>query len=503
MPLFPSATGPAAPFRRGTLLRIVLACSVLFPTAAAPAQRHTTDTSSPLTSIRDLLDAHRSQQDVLLRGAITYNGQELVVQDQTGAVAVSSPSPVSAALGDQVEVQGDFETRTGIAVVRNANVRILWPGSTPLPFAITPDEAAEGAYNGMLVAIEGELIKAITAPDGALRLTLDSGNQLFTCTLEPGAPSIAISLTPGSTLRCTGVLSFNQPERAFESGTFLVLLRNGTDVHLLIPAPWWTPKHLMLLFLLSFPMLALGVHLHTRSVRARMALIVEERSRIAREIHDTLAQGFAGIALQLQGVHRTMGKQSSATDTHLSMALQMVRRSRAEAHRSIATLRTLHTYEDLAVMVRKLLRQLAEPAQLELSVTQRGTPVAVSDEVTSHILRISQETIANTVEHAHARAVSVAITYTADKLVMEIQDDGHGFDPDTVASVESGHFGIAGMRERAQQIRAALSIRSGPEGTTLRLEIPVTRPSLGYARLLSKSRRRFAVRSTAFEGNRP
>ena len=449
----------------------------------------------PLHSIRELLEGQPAGTHVLLRGAVTYNGKELVVQDQTGAIAVSSPSPVSVALGDQVEVQGDLVKRPAIPLVRNAKVRILWAGSTPLPLAITPDEAAEGAYNGMLVAIEGRLIKTIAAGNGALRLTLESGNQLFTCITETGMSPVSFSFTPGSVLRCTGVLSFNQPDRAFESGTFLVLLRTGTDIHLLTPAPWWTPSHLLLLFLLLLPLAALGYRMHLRNVEARLTLILEERSRIAREIHDTLAQGFAGIALQLQGVSRSMGQQSAVTNAHLAMALQMVRRSRAEAHRSIAALRTLHNHEDLAVMLGKVVRQLAEPAMLTLTVTQQGLPYRLSDEVASQILRISQEAIANTVEHAAARAVDVAISYAADLVTVEIRDDGRGFDLSTVGSVENGRFGITGMRERAHQIGALLVIRSGFNGTSLKLEIPAPSKVSRATQFFARGRRRALARA--------
>ena len=465
----------------GKLCLVIL--SLLLLTGGAPCQRVPQESAFPLTSIRELVDGSHAQAHVLLRGAVTYNGQELLVQDQTGAIAVHSLGPVSVTLGDQVEVQGDLEPRPGIPLVREATVRVLWAGSTPLPLAIAPDEAAEGAYNGMLVAIEGKLIKVLSTPGGALRLTLDSGSQLFTCTLEAGAPAVTFSLAPGSILRCTGVLSFNAPDRAFDSGTFLVLLRSGADAHLLTPAPWWTPRHLLFFFFLLLALAAFGYHIHLRNMQARMKLILEERSRIAREIHDTLAQGFAGIALQLQGVSRTMGQQSSATNTHLAMALQMVRRSRAEAHRSIATLRTLHHYEDLRAMLQKLLRQLTDPAVLTLTVTQRGAAYMLPDEVTSQVLRISQEAIANTVEHAKARAVNVTLNYAPDRVTVEIHDDGKGFDPDAAGSLESGHFGITGMRERAVQIRALLSLYSGADGTRLVLEIPTgsrTRPKVGW-----------------------
>ncbi len=433
--------------------------------------------TTPLASIRSLLDLHRPVDHVVLRGTVTFSGKELVVQDQTGAVAVSPGEPVSLSLGDEVEVQGELRQPGGLPVVEHASVRTLWAGSTPLPLSITPDEAAEGAYNGMLVTIEGRLVKLVRLADGGLRLTMESGNQLFTGTLDASAAPPEIHLQRGETLRCTGVLAVSPAENTLESGTFLILLRSGVDLHLLAGPPWWTPAHMLLLFLFALVLVWLAYRIHLRNVHARFALLMEERSRIAREIHDTLAQGYAGIALQLQGARSAMGEQSAPTNDHLSVALQMVRRSRAEAHRSIATLRTLHSQEELSTMLEKLLRQLTQPAHLELTVTMRGTPIALADETVSELLRIAQEATANTVEHARASHVAVIIAYTPAFLLMDLRDDGCGFDPAIAASVESGHFGITGMRERGAHIGAQFDLTSGAQGTHLCLKLPLAAPS--------------------------
>lgn len=426
-----------------------------------------------LTSIHALLQARQSIVPVLLRGTVTYKGRELIVQDGTGALAVAPLLATSLSIGDEIEVEGHLEMRTGVPVVKDAIVRDLWSGSTPLPLAITPDEAAEGAYNGMLVTSEGRLIKAVSGPSGAVRLTIDGGNQIFTCVLEQQSPVEIVLHEIGSTVRCTGALSVDQAQGVLDTGSFLILLRTVADVRQLSGAPWWTPRHLQLLFVATLALAWLGYRIHLRNNRVRLTLVLEERLRIAREIHDTLAQGFAGIALQLQSVSRTMGTQSEDANAHLEMALQMVRRSRAEAHRSIATLRTLHTYEDLADVCERLLRQLTEPAQIQLSVTTQGASRTLPDEVTSQILRIAQEAVANTIEHASARAVTVTIDHAPAALTVEIKDDGHGFDLKNARSLETGHFGIAGMQERAAGIRARLILQSGSEGTKLRLHLPL------------------------------
>lgn len=391
-----------------------------------------------------------------------------VLSLSTRAVQARLPeSPRLTSIRELVEARrsGDHVSLRGLPLISGADVRILGPASPPLTLAITPHEAAEGAYN----------------------LTLDGGKQLFTCIFEAGLAKRHSDLTAGEVLRCRGVPSVNSPEPAFQSRTFSVLLRSGNDVHLLTPAPWWTPTHLLLVLSLLLLLALLGYRLYLRSVQARLTLVIDERARIAREIHDTLAQGFAGIAMQLQAIERSMGQQSAATNAHLAMALHMVRRSRAEAHRSIATLRTLHSYEGLAEMLQKLLQQLTNSANLTLTVVQRGTPVRLKDEVASELLRICQEAVANTVEHAQARSVHATLHYTARLLSLEIQDDGCGFDTEAIGSLDAGHFGMVGMRERAAHIHATFSMHSGPGGTRLRLEVPL-------ALRKAHSQRRFGLR---------
>jgi signal transduction histidine kinase len=452
-----------AVLHRVSAVLLSLVCTTFLAFAAEP---------STLTSVRSLLDDPRTQFQIVLRGTVTYNTRQLIVQDQTGAIAVDAPANTNLNLGDEVEVHGQLEKRSGIPIIRNATVQDLWAGSTPLPLAMTADETAEGAYNGMLVSTEGRLIK-ITLESSRLRLTMESGSQLFTCVLD--GDSIPEDSTPdvGATVRCTGVLALEQDTDALNTGTFLILMRNRHDIRVLAAAPWWTPRHLIFLFLLLLVLVWIGYRVHLRNIRARMNMILDERSRIAREIHDTLAQGFAGIALQLQGLERTMEKRSASTDAHLAMALQMVRRSRAEAHRSIATLRTLHSYQNLAAMTERLLKQLTQPAHLALIVEQHGVVRPFSDEVTTQILRISQEAVANIIEHARATTITLSFDYQPTSFALTIVDDGIGFDLERAKSLADGHFGIAGMKERAAQIAAEFSIDSSTQGTRLRLLLPL------------------------------
>src|ERR1700761_3142453 len=124
-------------------LAIVMAVGSLSASFQAYGQKAESQ-GTTLASIREILEGQRTRTHVLLRGTVTYTTGDLIVQDQTGAIAVHQNVPGTFRLGDQVEVQGDLQDRSGIPLITNASVRFLWAGSTPLPLAITPEEAAEG-----------------------------------------------------------------------------------------------------------------------------------------------------------------------------------------------------------------------------------------------------------------------------------------------------------------------------------------------------------------------
>lgn len=155
------------------------------------------------------------------------------------------------------------------------------------------------------------------------------------------------------------------------------------------------------------------------------------------------------------------------------MACHMAQQSRREAHRSIAALRTLHTEEALADMLKKLLQIQVAGSPVDLVVTAAGTPQRLSGERTAQVLRIAQEAVANALQHAQARRIEVRLVFDSDSLLMEIADDGRGFDVSGAARLEEGHFGITGMKERAANIHAGFAIQSDNAGTRITLRVPV------------------------------
>ncbi len=203
--------------------------------------------------------------------------------------------------------------------------------------------------------------------------------------------------------------------------------------------------------------------LRVRQMQARFSAVLAERNRIAREIHDTLAQGFAGISVQLESVNETMIDSPGVAKNHLDKARTLVRTSLAEARRSVWDLRsTLLEEDDLAEALARIAQQLSAAGAAEVEVT--GDRRRLSAAIENNLLHIGREALTNAVKHAYASRIRVEINFEKELVRVRVRDDGRGFD--TLSSNGAGGFGLISMRERAEQIGANLSIESAPgEGT--------------------------------------
>jgi signal transduction histidine kinase len=213
--------------------------------------------------------------------------------------------------------------------------------------------------------------------------------------------------------------------------------------------------------------------LHLHQVKAQFAAVLVERNRIAREIHDTLAQGFVGIGVQLETVAKMQPISAEQAREHLDRARILVRSSLAEARRTVWALRSEKLEEnDLAGALALVARQLSGDHETKVRVS--GRPRRLPDAVESNLLRIGQEALANAVRHAQADEISVDLRFGEGVVRLSVQDDGCGFDVEHAAQAESGHFGLAGIRERVHNLGGELSLLSRPgQGSELIVEVPV------------------------------
>lgn len=209
-----------------------------------------------------------------------------------------------------------------------------------------------------------------------------------------------------------------------------------------------------------------------RQIRYGFALVLEERARLAREIHDTLAQGFVGISSQLDAVAMCMPDESTPARRFLDMARRMARHSLTEARRSVMDLRS-SALEDqsLAAALESGTRMWTAGSGIEVDLDVPGHHTPLPEETEQHLLRIAQEAVTNVVKHAGATRVAVKLHIEARKLLLRVKDNGRGFEPCDVFATSGGHFGILGMRERAERLGGSFRMASHPgEGT----EVEVT-----------------------------
>ncbi len=200
--------------------------------------------------------------------------------------------------------------------------------------------------------------------------------------------------------------------------------------------------------------------------------LAAERQRMARELHDTLAQGLAGLILQLEAAnsHLTSSRIDRA-QTILQQAMSRARSTLADSRRAIDDLRT-GAGRDAAEAVRAEVNRFTEATGIPCSLDLTLLP-ALPDSIREHALRAISEGLNNVARHAKAKEASVRVGSSNGWLEIEVGDDGVGFDP-VAAKQQSGHYGLLGMRERARLAGGALEINSTPEkGTTLKLKLPL------------------------------
>ncbi len=201
---------------------------------------------------------------------------------------------------------------------------------------------------------------------------------------------------------------------------------------------------------------------------------------MAREIHDTLAQGFAGILVQLEAAEDVLPAQNRSTRAHLNKARFLAKECLAEARRSVWALRPKALEEsDLSAAFLRLTQELAGGGSKLVQFSVHGTTRPLASEVESNLLRIGQEAISNALEHSQASRVSAELVFEADQVQLSVEDNGSGFIPETKTSGRG--FGLIGMHERARRIGGELSVSSEPgRGTRVSVVLPMQgQPSNG------------------------
>lgn len=413
------------------------------------------------THIGDLLSLPRgAEKEVVMRGVVTLTSPDLYIQDSTGGILVTHSTTPILNVGDVVEVHGRVQPGFGSALIKSDAIRLLW-FSTPEPsIAITPSQAASGIYDARFVEIEGRLLRSEVSKDGNQIFFVTDGVQTFQAInmYRPGESHGKIE--PNSFLRIRGICVLSQ---AYTLGLtpFAVLLPSTDDIQLLADPPWWTPLHESFLFAGVLFIILLIQLLHFRIQRWKSDALTRERERVAHEIHDTMAQGFAGIGYQIQGIRKTVMHSPRVDVSHISdqlgLAYQAVRSCHQEASRTIAMLSSASPsiQENLLDTFSEAAHRIAGD-QVKITTHVEGNPVPFRLRIANALMQIGQEAITNAVSHSAPTELTISLRYEDRCVELIVKDNGQGFDSTQVIA----GLGILSMQKRAREIGGVLRISS-------------------------------------------
>jgi signal transduction histidine kinase/streptogramin lyase len=212
--------------------------------------------------------------------------------------------------------------------------------------------------------------------------------------------------------------------------------------------------------------------LRLRQVESRYAAVLSERGRIARELHDTIAQGFTGVSMQLEAASARLAGAPEAVRDNLDRARSLVRTSLNDARRSVRALRP-HLLEsgDLATSLRAVAEQLTSGTEVRSSVRVHGSKRRLPLPIEDTLFRMGQEAMTNAVRHGACRTLQITLDVKDGTITLTVEDDGSGFDP---SRTENGS-GITGMKERIERLGGTLLLKSEPgRGTHLVASVPAT-----------------------------
>jgi signal transduction histidine kinase len=228
-----------------------------------------------------------------------------------------------------------------------------------------------------------------------------------------------------------------------------------------------------------------GYRLHVRNLRKRFAAVLEERNRLAREMHDTLIQGCVGVSALLEAASSAQSVSPSISNELLDRARNEVRATVDEARLAVWNLRQA-AGEGLVAALAQLTHRTEQETGIPVKFESSGTPFALSAESERSLLMIIREAMQNSLRHAAPKHLTVLLSFDHRGLQVEIEDDGCGFYlpladfPNSLSNGSSTdrHYGLLGMRERAERLGGKLLLTSSPgKGTQVRLSIPVAKSS--------------------------
>jgi signal transduction histidine kinase len=494
-----------------------------------------TEPVSPINQIGQYQAGRSLGYRIHVKGVVTYQrkGQDVFIRDSTGGLQIKSSQPLSLSSGDVIEAVGFPGVENFLPVLEDAVFRRTSEAHAKvLPKDVPIEEILMGLHHADFITLQGRLLdrlaEAVPAPAGESNivkttLVLQTTNLLFTAEAETVNPDPVLTSIPvGSSIRVNGIC-FLSSEANGTIKSFQVLLPGSNNISIIARPGWLTAQHLLIILAITLVLITIAAswiimvskrnsalrHLiHERELdqqelqkahdtleervkerteqlkfqitarkeaEVQSKAILAERTRLAKELHDTLEQTLTGITLQLNTVAKLFQQNPETAGYHLGLVRNMLRMSRVELRRSIWDLRSRELEEfDLSKALLISGNRIGDSAGIRLEVETKGDVRPLPEVVEENLLRIGQEAITNTVKHSGASWAKIQLEFAAHHVVLEIKDNGSGFAPENCAGPNAGHFGLLGMSERAKRLGGQILISSAPgKGTTIRVELPV------------------------------
>ncbi len=473
---------------------------------------------------------------VHVRGVVTLQrlGDSLFLQDATGGLQVQSPQMTAFLPGEVVEAIGFPSIDQYQPVLQDAVLRASHqPTVSVAPKSVTLESLQDGLHHADFVSLQGKLIdRSIRQEDSqksglaGTRTTvlLQSSNVIFAAEADGIKAQEELAAIPlGSIVQVSGIC-LTEIDSGGKVKSFRILIGQPGGVLVLQQPGWLTPRRLLIILgVVSFLSLiiaawtvmvsrknaALNFLIREREkaqhelqeahdqleervkerteqlkfqitarkeAEVQFKAVLTERTRLAQELHDTVEQTLTGIALQLDTAAKLHDHKPQNALTHLELARSLMARSQLEMRRSVWDLRRRAAEQfDLPSALQESFRQITQDTGLQIELKTRGAPRPLPEVVEENLLRVGQEALTNVIKHASATRVAVELEFKSQQVVLQVNDNGRGFNPKNCVGPRDGHFGLLGMSERAKRVDGQFSVVSEPgKGTTVRIEIPIS-----------------------------
>ena len=464
---------PADPFHAPDIKNILM----LGPQDISRLGRHRTS-GRVLCTIRD--------RSFLLRA-----DPALIVRVEVNGSSLPSPGQAVEAVGYpesnlyHIDLVRSIWRPTDQAIVTNETPADVCP-DVPLP-GFNTRQFFTSAYHGRLIRLSGTVLNVPDTSSSENLLRLEHAKQVISVDVS-SLNGVLETVTKGYTVEVTGicVLDFEtwRPNAAFPRITgFTIVPRSDADISILARPPWWTPQRLFILLCILLPIILASVILNfilrrlverrsralLREQSAKLAevLRVDERTRLAAELHDSVAQDLTGISMQIETAEDLAANASENLRRILGTASRSLLNCREELRNCLWDLRN-HALDErnMGDAITRTLKPHLEGTALLLRF---NVPRTVVSDATAHAtLQIIRELATNAIRHGHAKHLRVCGTIDGKRLLFSVSDDGCGFDPDAVPGIAQGHFGLTGIRERVRKLGGSITIQSSPgDGTKI------------------------------------